>query len=724
MTTRNEEREELRQRIRSEWRQILATWKGEAPRKVGGKVTYICPICGNGSGKDGDGIGENPKSRTGTGLKCFKCGFSGDIVALYQEATGADHNTALQELAGRIGAASEILSADKKKNSSLEAPKKAKSATGSGTESHEEPAADFSSYFDLCFRRLDEDEGEAAKEYLKERGIKPFTAGRLHVGFDPFADPANAPGAMTDDDSRKRHTAPRLIFPTNKRHYVARRIDGVKEFEKMNPAGSVPGVFGWRQIQQHKPYLFICEGVFDALSVLEAGAPAVAINSTSNTRTFLELLEQNPTPETVFVICLDNDDAGQRAAGELEQGLAALNLRSIRADICNGAKDPNEALNKDTTAFYLAVSEAKEAADAIREAPAEDPEPEEPPRMTGAEMLDSFLEATQSRQYEPIPTGITPLDKALQGGFVRQMLVTLGAAPGMGKTALAQWILEHMAEAGHTVLYINLEMSREQLLARSISRIAYTKQRANIGALEVLRGYAWSEKQRETVRAAAEYYKQHIADRFTYETPEGGAGLPEILEAMNAEAERAAKEDRPAPLVCIDYLQIIDFGRQEAAEGIKSALRAFKAYAIENNTMVLLIVANNRASNASGAAELESGRDTSALEYSGDIVLGLTYTAIDDREKYIIQERNKSEKTYVYDLERIRHERREAYDNGRPVPEVCRRLSLKVNKNRFGEQGRAAKLVFDGKHNTFTEPAAFTVSEEQEPPEEWRAYKD
>ena len=102
----------------------------------------------------------------------------------------------------------------------------------------------------------------------------------------------------------------------------------------------------------------------------------------------------------------------------------------------------------------------------------------------------------------------------------------------------------------------------------------------------------------------------------------------------------------------------------------------------------------------------------------------MTYTAIDDRETYTRQEPNKSggftEKTYVYDLERIRHERREAYDNGRPVPKVCRRLSLKVNKNRFGEQGRAAKLVFDGKHNTFTEPAAFTVSEEvPEPPEQW-----
>ena len=58
-----------------------------AKKRIAGKPTYICPICGNGTGKDGDGMSIDPHG-DGTQLKCFKCGFYGDIVDLYQQ----EHN--------------------------------------------------------------------------------------------------------------------------------------------------------------------------------------------------------------------------------------------------------------------------------------------------------------------------------------------------------------------------------------------------------------------------------------------------------------------------------------------------------------------------------------------------------------------------------------------------------------------------------------------------------
>ena len=716
MTTQNEEREEMRQQIRAAWRQILAKWTGTAPRKARGQATYICPLCGNGSGADGDGIAENPKSTTGAGLKCFKCGFAGDIVDLYQRTTGADHNTALKELAEQIGFTANG-TADKKKSFPLSVQKS--TATPS---TEETPSADFTEYFKLCQERLT---NPRAVAYLEKRGISLETAKRLHIGYDGLADPANAPGALADDDSRKKYTAPRIIIPTNKGHYVARRIDNVKDYKKMNPDGSKPGVFGWRQLNSKLPQIFVCEGAFDALSILDAGAPAIALNSTANTGLLLDILRKDPPRETVFILCLDNNKAGKEATPGLEKGLDELKVLHIRADICGECEDPNEAYTTDREAFIQALTEAAKSAEEIRaqhtetaaEDPAEDLAEEEPPRMTGAEMLSSFLSAVQERDFEPIPTGIKALDRALQGGFIRKTLVTLGAAPGMGKTALAQWILENMAEAGHNVLYINLEMAREQLLARSISRIAYTREGASVTALKVMRGYEWTDKEREIITKAADYYREHIAENFLYNPPGTTAELQRILATMEREAEHARAEGKPVPIVCIDYLQIIDCGKRETAEGIKAALNAFKDFARDNDTIVLLIVANNRASNASGTAELESGRDTSALEYSGDTVLGLTYTAIDDREQYTVKEQTRNgvaEKKNPYTLELIRQERRKAYEEGKPVPEVCRRLSLKVNKNRFGDAGRVARLVFDGAHSTFTEAGAFTVPEQEE----------
>ena len=50
------------------------------------KRGWICPICHNGEGKDGDGIVLNKK--TSGNYKCFKCGFSGDIFDLIGEAFG------------------------------------------------------------------------------------------------------------------------------------------------------------------------------------------------------------------------------------------------------------------------------------------------------------------------------------------------------------------------------------------------------------------------------------------------------------------------------------------------------------------------------------------------------------------------------------------------------------------------------------------------------------
>lgn len=55
-----------------------------AKRKVKGRLTYICPECGNGTGEDGDGIAYNEKSKSiFPHWKCLKCGLYGDIIENY-----------------------------------------------------------------------------------------------------------------------------------------------------------------------------------------------------------------------------------------------------------------------------------------------------------------------------------------------------------------------------------------------------------------------------------------------------------------------------------------------------------------------------------------------------------------------------------------------------------------------------------------------------------------
>ena len=388
-------------------------------------------------------------------------------------------------------------------------------------------------------------------------------------------------------------------------------------------------------------------------------------------------------------------------------GLAVLSVDP--ADVYGEAKDGNEAFTKDPERLGKVIAYLQGKAQDVKAARDEEREAELRKR-TGEGMLEDFLLSVtdkEARTFEPIPTGIKDIDRALEGGLIRKTLVTLGAPPAMGKTALAQWIFENIAQSGQDVLYINLEMSREQLLARSISRLAWKYEKKDFSALDVLRGYSWTEDQRESILAAAGRYKADIAPHFIY-NPEGVTNhIDSILTAMEAETARLEAQGKPAPLVCIDYLQLVDSGERDAIEGMKNVIFKLKDFAKTHNTVIFVIVANNRASNKLGTVEMESGRDTSAIEYSGDFMLGLAYTAIEDKRTYTYtyETRNGEEKegTAFYDLETIRRLKKEAFEAGKDVPAVCKEVSLKVLKSRFTEAERRANLIFDGKHSTFNQ---------------------
>ena len=640
---------------------------------------YCCPFCGSGTGKNKTGALEYyPDTNT---FYCFACNKSGDVIDLYQHETGKDYNETLSLLAESL-------------NVTIDGQEEW-IETAHKEEKQETPQADFTAYYKACRARLTE---PAAVEYLQSRGISTATAAKYWVGFDAAADPASAPGAMGNE--YKPHPTPRLIIPTNKAHYVGRRTDGGKSFEKINAKDSTPGIFNEKVLYTQEVHeVFVVEGAFDALSLMEIGENAIALNSAGNYDKLADIFYHNldEIKAKALLLCPDND-ADPKTAEKIRKQFEKLkfNIEQLYSfpvfivDINGIYKDANEHLTKDRLSFKDTVQQVLQTVS-------------DKDKNNGEKMVDSFLSMVQDETFQPIPTGIKSLDFALRGGFTRQTLVMLGAAPGMGKTALAQWIFENMAAAGNDVLYLNLEMSREQLLARSISRLAWKYEKADISALDVLRGYSWTDEQRQTIEKTVTRYKEDIAEYFTYNPKGIKNNISSILSVMKSEADRMKLLGSEAPLICIDYLQLIDTESKDAVEGMKNVIALLKDFAERYNTVVFVIMANNRTSNKAGAAEMESGRDTSAIEYSGDLMLGIVYTAIEDRVQYEAGETKKGETIYnTYDLDEIRRLKKEAYRNKAPLPDVCREITLKVNKNRFGEDGREARLVFDGAHSTFT----------------------
>ena len=134
--------------------------------------------------------------------------------------------------------------------------------------------------------------------------------------------------------------------------------------------------------------------------------------------------------ETARII---HEAAIQRKAGEIGIALA------------NGETGAVEALSR--------------LQDLIRERGSKIPTPAE-----DADSVMDYISAAASGKTKPfMRTGYPSLDEKLSGGLVAGGLITLAARPGTGKTTAALNIAENIANAGGTVLYFSLEMTREQL---------------------------------------------------------------------------------------------------------------------------------------------------------------------------------------------------------------------------------------------------------------------
>ena len=651
---------------------------------------YICPICGSGTHKNKTGALSIRK--TDNRVTCFGSGHcfgekgQDTLGALRQLLAGQTEREIFAYCGyqmtgtGRPSAAADFAG---------EAEETQKNRQKPAESGNSEPAHSFTEEIDRYAAALAGSEGEA---YLLGRGFTRETMQRFKLGYDAQRHCVTIPYNPQGSYYSRRSTLPSTDRPHD-------NLKGVTM-----PLFNAAALYA-------ADVCFVVESPLCAISIAQEGGAAVAISGTGGKTRLIEQLKKKPTGAAI-VLCLDNDDAGRKATAEIGAALEEINAYCVNgtAAIMGEAqdpaeaeyrKDPNEVLQKDgAEALRQAVAEtaaetrrqygmAQQAAEAERQ------------QHTGAGMVDAFLQAVQTRKYEPMPTGITDIDRAIGGGFMRQQLVLLGAAPGAGKTALAQGSLEGMAKRGTACVYLNLEMSREQILARSFARLA-ARNGQTIRTTTILQGYNWTDEQRAAIMAAADEYKATIAPRMIYNPDGVTANLDSILAYIEAEAQRAEKAEMPAPCVVLDYLQIVSGEpREDAASVIKRAVSGLKDYAMKHNTLVFVIIAHNRASNSTGVVSMESGRDTSALEYSADLQLALTFTKCLKRDG----QKAKSPDDLTDD------ERKE--------------ITLRIVKGRFGGMGREVDLHFNGETMTYTqtckdfievdEPTPFDDQQTQQP---------
>ena len=607
------DRETARQTIKASWRDILAKNTSPAKTKVSGELTYICPLCGH--GHNGEGIMKNPKSIDGNGLKCFDCGFSGDVIDLFMQLWGEDYNTVLSLLADELG-----ITIDKYQpattNEAPKSPNKAVSATGGEFTTHSEKIpqkppqeateanSDFSAYYESCRKRLN---APAAVEYLKNRGISIETAAAYWLGFDPEW---KSPTAIKN--GKNPPATPRLIIPTSKSHYVARTINQAtaKQYAKMNEGS--PAIFNQGALYAEGVHtVFVTEGVFDALSVIEAGATAIALNSTSNAAKLLNNLSLHRTDATL-IICLDNDPAGTKAAKELQDGLKQLNISSITANICNGHKDPNESLQADREAFKLAVARA------IRQTSTR------PDNISY--YIDNLMNGEIARFKREIKTGYGNLDEKTGGLY--SGLYVIAAISSLGKTTFALQMADQIAAKGRDVLFFSLEQSRLELVSKSIARrTAINNKDTAVSSLSIRRGNLPDQ-----AVEAAEQYKQEVQEHLSIIEGNFSCNISFIgnyIKQYMARNESDKTGNRP--VVFIDYLQILQPAQQNSRQGTKeiidTTITDLKRISRDLDITVFVISSVNR-TNYLTPIDFESIKESGNIEYTADVVFGLQLKCI------------------------------------------------------------------------------------------------
>lgn len=586
---------------------------------------FCCPMCGSGDGKNGTGAVSYYR-QTNT-WHCFSCNAGGDVIDLCRQQTGEDYNGALSLLAARLGL---TIDAPAKEHApqppadETAAPPVIFSGAGKGilppeekaensaSQELTEPPADFTEYYRDCVARLGD---PPAAAYLNSRGISTETAAKYWVGFDPAADPA-----------RSGHPCPRIIIPTSKGHYVGRSIDPEtpKQFAKMNNKGGRSSIFNGRALYaQDVQEVFITEGAFDALSIIEAGSSALALNSTANADALVKMLENRRTNATI-ILCLDNDDAGRKATETLRDGLQRLNISFITANICAGYKDPNEALTENRAAFFDAVDQAR-----IRTAAKPD---------NIALYIDSFMSEDIHRFKRDKKTGFCNLD--LEAGGLYSGLYVLAAISSLGKTSFALQLADQLAEQGNDVVFFSLEQSRLELVSKSIARrTAIADHKNAVTSLSIRRGYL-----PQHVLDAADAYKAAAGDRlsiiegnFTCDTTFIGDYIRQYI-----------RKNDVRPVVIVDYLQILqppeDANTRSTKETIDSSVTALKRLSRDLDLTIIAVSSVNR-QNYLTPIDFEALKESGGIEFTADVVWGLQLQCLNDplfeKEKSIKEKRDR-----------------------------------------------------------------------------------
>lgn len=578
--------------------------KGYNLRRVGSGLYEAnpCPVCGH---KNCFRLYEDTNSYT-----CFSSNNSGSIIDLIMAVDSKDTKESIQELYTLAG---ETYEQNKQDNITSFKPDVSNKVVS------DEQKTQVKEYIS---KYKTEEHIQQAIKVLVNRGITEETIRKynIFIGKDP----------MQND---------RIIIPIMENNipvaYIGRAIGSSNSYKYLNSKGKMTAfnIDYIKQPAKENETIYICEGVFDALSLEQAGVKAISINSVEQYKNlFINKIKDNmQTASTyTYILSLDNDEAGQKNTQKIISELTKLKIKYKVLEI----PKPEGEKKRDINEWYIASDKGEFLRDIKQnikdvEVMKETTEAETPiidyeQRTVANYISNTFLtDISKAGKYREKTTGFKELDKAINGVFPQ--LYVLGAISSLGKTTFMHQIADQMAEAGEKVIYFSLEQGKFELVSKSLSRKSFDIDPLEYkSSVEIMREQTQSKLTLDSIKEYSTIAKNIIIEEGNFKTS---------VNTIRDYVKNYIETTGYSPNVFIDYLQILTptNDRLSDKQQIDRNVTELKKLSRDFDIPVFVICSFNRM-NYNEKVDFTSFKESGGIEYTADVVLGLQYKIITDKD--------------------------------------------------------------------------------------------
>jgi len=299
--------------------------------------------------------------------------------------------------------------------------------------------------------------------------------------------------------------------------------------------------------------------------------------------------------------------------------------------------------------------------------------------------LERFTGEALLKRQKRLKTGFAKLDRVLNGG-ISPGLIVLGGSPGVGKSTFAIHVAEAVSRQT-PVLYFSLEMTREHIMAKIISRYLFQNRAALRlepqevpSAVDLIGGPPeetgqWEPEVLRAIEQARIHKESVLSSFYIIVEPLSASGIANTVKQF---IEKNQELPSP-PLVVVDYLQILpqeDNKSRNERQAVEESLNHMVQLA-HQGLPVILISSLSRGS-YKVPMQIDSFKETGGIEYSADLLLGLQFQACHEKNMDLNAEKDKDP----------------------------REVELTILKQRYGSSGNLVGLRYYPAYDCFLEEAA------------------